>query len=237
MVTDDDDFKIDYRIILRFVSSSHASLSRIMSMNKIVPDMDSYIKIYMDCMVEMDSDILKLIKTNSDYIHNITNDSSIIETDRNNITKSKHKNKGNGKQKFTNFVKSNSLGIFSVAKSHNEFGPLILNWEGGYSGESKIQEVKPLLGIKKINADWEKIAIKKYYQVQTINKIMESSQNLIDPKPKNSRETEGLLKNYSNINVAEAAVLQCEPLSAILDHDDCVYIGYRPIDKSSRSQL
>jgi hypothetical protein len=37
--------------------------------------------------------------------------------------------------------------------------------------------------------------------------------------------------------LAETAVLQCEPLSAVLDKDDRVYIGYRPIDKKSRSAL
>jgi hypothetical protein len=35
MNNDNDDFTIDYRVILRFVSSSHASLSRIMSMKKM----------------------------------------------------------------------------------------------------------------------------------------------------------------------------------------------------------
>ena len=125
----------------------------------------------------------------------------------------------------------------SVAKSHNEFGPIILNWEGGYAGERKIQEVKPLLGIKRINADWEKITMRKYYQSKTINKIMEYTQQQILPQSKKSRETEGLLKIYSNKKTAEAAVTNCEPLSAVLDHNNRLYIGYRPIQKKTRSSL
>ena len=138
---------------------------------------------------------------------------------------------------FANFVKSNSLGILSVAKSHNEFGPLILNWEGGYAGERKIQEVKPHLKIKRINADWERISLTKYYQLQTINKIMESTQQLILPKEKKARNTEGMFKIYGNKTLAETAITDCEPLSAIIDKDDKVYIGYRPADKTGRSEL
>ena len=37
--------------------------------------------------------------------------------------------------------------------------------------------------------------------------------------------------------MAETAVLECEPLSAVLDYEDRVYIAYRPFEKSSRSAL
>jgi hypothetical protein len=243
---DNIDFMINYRIILRFVSSSHASLSRIMSMQKNVSNMDRYIKIYMDCMVEMDTDILKIIKSNIDYtIDGMSNtdtsevkDSSFISGNHvQNKNKNKKKGGSNNKQLFPNFVKSNSLGILSVAKFHNEFGPLILNWEGGYAGERKIQEVKPLLGIKRINAEWEKISMKKYYQSQSINNIVESTQQILNPQVKISRETEGILKIYANKSLAENAVTDCEPLSAIIDDEDRVYIAYRHKDKTTRSSL
>ena len=240
---DNLEFCMDYRVILRFVSSSHASLSRIMSMKQNVTDMNKYIKIYMDCMVEMDTEILKIIKNDFNYNTNAFDDSNTVmgedisTTVKSTKTKAKVIKKGDNKPKFPNFIKSNSLGILSVAKSHNVFGPLILNWEGGYAGERKIQEVKPFLGIKRINADWEKISLTKFYQLQTINKILESTQELISPAVNRSRETEGILKIYMNRTLAETAVFECEPLSAILDNEDRVYIGYRPFDKTSRSAL
>jgi hypothetical protein len=242
---DNIDFCMDNRVILRFVSSSHASLSRIMSMKQNVTDMNKYIKIYMDCMVEMDRDILKII--NADFSFNSTdyNDSNTMMEDDmmatntiTNQTKKKKTKKGKReKPKFPNFIKSNSLGIMSVAKSHNVFGPLILNWEGGYSGERKIQEIKPFLGIKRVNVEWEKISLTKYYQLQTITRILEATHQLISPIIKKSRETEGILKIYLNRTLAETAVMEYEPLSAVLDNDDRVYIGYRPHDKTTRSSL
>lgn len=231
-------FLMDYKVILRFVSALHAALSRIMSLKKNVCDMNKYIKIYMDCMVEMDTEILKTVKINNNIIMNdLTNevdDNTYPTGIQNKSNKSKVNNKTK-KQKFPNYTKSNSLGILSVARSHNTFGPLLLNWEGGYSGERKIQEIKPLLGIKRVNADWEKISLTKYYQLKTINKIMESAQASIAPTVKKSRGTEGLLKIYLNKTLAETAVLECEPLSAVLDHEDRVYVAYRPNDKTSRS--
>ena len=47
-------FDRDSRMVLRFCSSSLAAISRIMSKNKSVGDMDEVVKIYLDCMVEMD---------------------------------------------------------------------------------------------------------------------------------------------------------------------------------------
>jgi hypothetical protein len=236
---DNIDFCMNYRVILRFVSSSHASLSRIMSMKQNVPDMNKYIKIYMDCMVEMDTEILENVRSRNNLNGNDMDDSNSIVMENNNmLTTKKTKTKINKTtSKHANFVKSNSLGILSVAKSHNIFGPLILNWEGGFAGERKIQEVKPFLHIKRINADWEKISLTKYYQLQTINKILESTRQLISPTAKKSRETEGILKIYLNRTMAENAVLECEPLSAVLDREDRVYIGYRAADKTSRSAL
>jgi hypothetical protein len=131
----------------------------------------------------------------------------------------------------------------SVAKSHKRFGPLILNWEGGYSGERKIQEIKPLLSIKRENADWQRIALQRLYQLETIKKILQKTttiQNIGDKDNKiiNTRMTEGLLKIFSNRKVAIESIVNCLPLSAIVDVDDRVWIAYRPNDGASdRSAL
>ena len=39
----------------------------------------------------------------------------------------------------------------------------MLNWEGGWHGERKIQEVKPLFHIKRSNVDWQTITLRRLY--------------------------------------------------------------------------
>jgi hypothetical protein len=202
----DNDFILEYRSIQRFITSAHASISRIMSTKEYVKDMDCLIKIYMDCMVEIDRNILKIINK-----------------------KGKETNSNKKKKINPNFVKSNSLGILSVAKAHDNFGPLILNWEGGFSGERKIQEVKPLLTIKREGADWQVITLRRLYQVETITTILESKLSKINECiSKQNRETYGLIKIFGTIQKAEEAVRNCQPLSAVVDKDNCVWIAYRP---------
>ena len=227
----------EYRIILRFVSSAHAAISRIMSTNKKVRHMDIYVKIYMDCMVEMDTQILKLIKeaSNTYEVDDVDNDRNTTITDM--VDEIEHTIK---RQKGKpNFVKSNSLGILSVSQAHSKFGPLILNWEGGYAGERKIQEVKPLLGIKRENADWQRITLNRLYQIETISKIMknENENNTTTILP-STRGTEGLLKIFSNKDDVDNAINSAIPLSGVIDNNHKVYIGYRPMDgTSSRSAV
>ena len=56
--------------------------------------------------------------------------------------------------KLTSILRSNTLGLLSVASHHEEMGPASLHWEGGFKGERKIQQVKPALSIKGSNVDW-----------------------------------------------------------------------------------
>ena len=227
---------MEYRVILRFVTAAHAVLSRIMSTKKIVSDMNNYVKIYMDCMVEMDTTILKIIKEasviNEDDVEldRTTTISEIVEEIEHTSKRQKPK---------PNFVKSNSLGILSVSQAHDKFGPLILNWEGGYAGERKIQEVKPLLGIKRENADWQRITLNRLYQIETISKIMKTGKsNDIKLVVNSTRVTEGLLKIFSNIDDVSNAIINAIPLSGVVDDDHNVYIAFRPMDgTSSRSSV
>ena len=140
-------------------------------------------------------------------------------------------------------MKSNSLGILSVAKAHEHFGPLLLNWEGGYAGERKIQEVKPLLSIKRENADWEKITLRAHYQLETITNIhqMVQVEDNVHHKQQPNRENNGCIKIYGNKVKAVEAVSQCLPLSFIVDQNHDVCTAYRPqlvtCEQKSRSSV
>jgi hypothetical protein len=174
-------------------------------------------------MVEMDSNILNYAKSETLFWENDDNmDDEVI------------------KKKKCNFVKSNSLGILSVAKAHEHFGPLLLNWEGGYAGERKIQNVKPLLSIKRENADWEKITLRAHYQLETITNLLENmhfEKNAINKKEPN-REHNGSIKVFGSKLKAEEAVSQYLPLSGIVDHNHDVWIAYRPtVEETSRSSI
>jgi hypothetical protein len=102
----------------------------------------------------------------------------------------------------------------------------------------KIQEVKPLLSIKRENADWEKIALRSHYQLETINHLLEIMAQKNDNNDDNihSREYNGTIKIFSSKEKLEEAVIECSPLSGIVDNNDDVWIAFRPTGlKSGRS--
>jgi hypothetical protein len=146
----------ELKIVHRFVVASHVSLSLLMSKQKRIENLDLIVKLYMDTMVDMDILIQKRNINIDDY-------TTLVDTTR---------NAGNRK-KDPNFVKPNSLGILVAAESHHVHGPAVLHWEGGYAGEQKIQDVKPLLSIKRDNVSWEKITLRRLYQLETIDKILD----------------------------------------------------------------
>jgi hypothetical protein len=117
---------------------------------------------------------------------------------------------------------------------------LLINWEGGFAGERKIQEVKPLLSIKRENADWEKISLRSHYQLQTITNLLDmvQSDNNEDQKQKPNRDYSGTLKIFSSKAKAEDAVMNCLPLSGTVDQNNEVWIAYRPTGiETSRSSI
>ena len=63
------------------------------------------------------------------------------------------------KKRQPNFVKLNSLGLLVTANTHSYHCPATLNWEGGWHCVRRIQQVKPLLHIKRSNADWQTITL------------------------------------------------------------------------------
>jgi hypothetical protein len=139
--------------------------------------------------------------------------------------------------KDPNYLKSNSLGILYAGEAHHYYGPTVLHWEGGYAGERKIQEVKPLLSIKRDTANWEMITLRRLYQLETINRIRDQLlQQANLPKTK-SRESEGLLKVYGNKLKLNSDVELMLPLSGAVSEDNRIWVACRPTGASSRSKV
>ena len=125
-------------------------------------------------------------------------------------------------------MKANSLGILDAAAAHEYFGPAQLYWEGGYAGERKIQDVRPLLSIKRSNADWETIALKRLYQYETIDWLMSKWATPQDKKERD-RSMDGLIKIHANEKEAESLVVEDPaPFTAILGKDKHLYFPFRP---------
>ena len=138
-----------------------------------------------------------------------------------------------GKKRQPNFVKSNSLGLYVVANTHSYHGPATLNWEGGWHGEHKIQQVKPILHIKWSNADWQTITHHWLYQHETIQRLLDDCVREENNDNQTSREMEGALKVYGSCQMAEDAILHNQPITDILDHNNILHIPYHPIGRAN----
>ena len=127
-------------MIKRFVSVTQACLCRIMSTERVVADLQNIILLYMDAMVEIDGLLLNpyWMQDNEEFNNNDSDDRLIDYLTGNadeQITTAIRK------KRQPNFVKSNSLGLLVAANTHSYHGPTMLNWEGGWHGERKIQQV------------------------------------------------------------------------------------------------
>ena len=157
-------YKKEFRMIQRFVSTTQACLCCLMSTKRIVPDLEETVLLYMDTMVELDRWILHLPQDDSMLASNDQDPDDVELMNVNihedlldlpakcvapvrNVTRTVTKKKSI-QMKLPNFVKSNSLGMLAAAQSHIFHGLAMLHWEGGWHGERKIQQVKPLLHIK-----------------------------------------------------------------------------------------
>ena len=143
---------------------------------------------------------------------------------------------GSSKKKFKAkkpFVKSTSLGLLTAgSEAHRYFGPAHLYWEGDFAGERGIVDMKPLMSIKRSNADWQTISMRKHSQLEKINML----RNQLTPEEP-SRALEGTLKVYESKERAKEVVADNMPLSGLLDNKDgCVWIAYRPKDQQSDSR-
>ena len=137
------------------------------------------------------------------------------------------------KKRQPNFVKSNSLGLLATANTHSYYGPAALNWEGGWHGERKIQQLKPLLHIKQSNADRQTIMLHQLYQHKTIQRLFDDCLREEQNENQTTREMEGALKVYESRQIAEDAIIHNQPITAVLDHKDILHTPYRPIGRAN----
>jgi hypothetical protein len=255
--------KREFKVVLRFVMSSHAAIARIMSPKRYVHDMDVAIKLYLDSLFEMDKMSIAKDRSGGEEINPLVGDGRREATTRNAATADEgedlqtlgtntRQNKrqrsvdgtmtdapvGNKKSVFgnrakTTFNNSISLGILGAAEAHNYFGPATLNWEGGWAGEKKIKDAKPLMGVQRSNAAWQMISLTRYLRLHQIAQLRE---NVVGERK--SRELEGTLKVYKSEQEFHQAFQKHLPLSAIVDSEDNVWAACRPRgDKNCRSAI
>ena len=141
-----------------------------------------------------------------------------------------------GKKKQPIFVKSNSLGLLVAASTHSYHGPAMLHWQGSWHGKRKIQQVKPLLHIKWSNADWQTITLCWLYQHETIQRLLEDSVKEENIDNQKTREREGVIKVYGSHQIAEDAILDSQPIPAVLDNNDKLYTPYHPVGCANTMQ-
>ena len=137
------------------------------------------------------------------------------------------------KKRQPNFVKSNLLGVSVVTNTHSYHGPAMLNWEGGWHGERKMQQVRPRLHIKWCNADWQTITLHWLYQHKSIQRLLDNCVREENNDNQTSREIEGALKVYGSHQIVEDAILHNQPITALLDHNNILHILYHPIGQAN----
>ena len=237
-------------MIQRIVSTTQACLCCLMSTKRIVTDLEETILLYMDTVVELDRWILCLQQDDSMLGSNDQDPGDVepmnVDISDNlpdlpakrvapvcNVTRMRTKKKSS-QMKLPNFVKANSLGMLAADQSHIFHGPAMLHWEGGWHGERKIQQVKPLLHIKQSNAEWTTITLHQLYQNETIKWLLERTD--VNEKKIRSREMDSVVKVYASINDANNALNSNLPMSAILAHDEMVHIPFRPVGREGATR-
>jgi hypothetical protein len=107
---------------------------------------------------------------------------------------------------------SSSLGVLDVVKATRKFGSLRGYWEGSYSGERAIQQVKPALrGVHRRNMKWDFLTLRKIHQNVVLQRL------LCDAGIKDS--TTRSRHNLVNVSVSKELLLDAvannRPLSAV----------------------
>ena len=219
-------------MIKRFVSATQACLCHIMSTERVVSDLHDIILLYLDAMVEIDGLLLtpRWMPDDEEFNNNDNDDNTLEDliaiTNKPTTTTVR-------KKRQPNFVKSNSVGLLVAANTHSYHGPSTLNWELGWHGERKIQQVKPLLHIKQSNGDWETITLRQLYQHETIQRLLDDCVREEQNENQTSREMEGALEVYGTCQRAEEAIVHNQPITAVLDHKDILHIPYHLIGRAN----
>ena len=152
LIINNEKYIKEIRMIKRFVSATQACLCHIVSTKRVVSDRQDIILLFLDAMVEIDGLLLNPHWMQDDEEFN-NNDSDDHPMDYLTGNANEQITTAIRKKRQPNFVKSNSLVFSFAASTHSHHGPATLNWEGGWHGEHKIQQVKPLLHIKRSNVD------------------------------------------------------------------------------------
>jgi len=135
------------------------------------------------------------------------------------------------KRHSPNFVKSNSLGLMSAACAHHNLGNTFLHWEG--NSEKMIQLIKMFLNIKCSNADWQTICLRKFYQHQSLQRLLESTGYA---KVKRNRDTDSILKIHSDEKDLQESVSKFCPMTGILCNENKIWLAYRPVGRPDTSR-
>ena len=232
LIINNEKYIKEIQMIKRFVSATQTCLCHIMSTERVVSDLQDIILLYLDAMVEVDGLLLnpRWMQDDEEFNNN-DNDDHPME----HLTGNPNKQITTAVQKKTqpNFVKSYSLGLLVATNTHSYHGPATLNWEGGWHGERKNQQVKPLLHIKRSNVDWQTITLHRMYQHETIQRLLDDCVKEKQNENQTSRQMEGALKVYGSHQMAEQAIHSAQPITAVLDQKNLLYIPYRPIGRAN----
>jgi hypothetical protein len=117
-----------------------------------------------------------------------------------------------------------------IAEAHDWFGPAMDWWDGGMAGERKISQAKPLLGIKRLNADWQRLTMEKIVRLDTLRCISGKQDHL-----PSSRHLEGSMRIYPSRTDLIAHLNDIQPMSGILGTNGIVYVAYRPVGTSQNT--
>ena len=232
LIMNNEKYIKEIQMIKRFVSVTQACLCCIMSTERVLADLQEIILLYMDAMVEMDGLLLNpnWMQDNQEFNNNDSDDHHMDYMTGNSeeqITNAIRK------KRSPNFVKSNSLGLLVAANTHSYHGPATLHWEGGWHGEHKIQQVKPLLHIKRSNVDWQTITLRRLYQHETIQRLLDDCMKQEQNENQTSRQMEGAVKVYGSRQMAEEAIYSAQLITTVLDHKNVLYIQYCPIGRAN----
>ena len=235
LIINNDKYIKEIQMIKRFVSATQDYLCCIMSTERVVSDLHDIILLYLDAMVEIDHLLLTPCWMPDDEEFNSNdNDDNTMETliaNTNEPTTTTAR-----KKRQPNFVKSISVGLLVVANTYSYHGPAMLNWEGDWHVEGKIQHVKPLLHIKRSNADWQTIMLHRLYQHETIQRLLDDCVGEEQNENQASREIEGVLKVYGSRQMVEDAILHNQPITAVMDHKNILHIPYRRIGQANTTR-
>ena len=235
LIMNNEKYIKEIRMIKRYVSVAQDCLCHIMSTERVVAYLQEIILLYMDAMVEIDGLLLNpnWMQDNEEFNNNDNDDHHMDYMTGNSdgqITNAIQK------KRSPNFVKSNSLGLLVAASTHSYHGPATLNWEGGWHGECKIQQFKPLLHIKRSNVDWQTISLCQLYQHETIQRLLDDCMKQEQNENQTSRQMEGAVKVYGSRQMAEDAIYSAQPITTVLDHKNVLYIPDCPIGRANTTR-